>query len=123
MLTRLASIAVIAIALTPLADASPFGDAASRLDGRWQGDGFVLRIDASRAQGSFDANRPFQWQHFIVKEVTEDGVIFAIGNELFEATVDAEALRLSGTSFRGEKLLRRAPEGTLPSLEARGSLP
>lgn len=127
MLSRFVSIVLVAIAVAPWAAASPFADAASQLDGRWEGDGFVLKIDSSRAQASLDPSRPFHWQRFVVKEVTEDAFIFAIGNELFQATVDAEALRLSGTSFRGEKVLRRAPQGApesvLPSLETRGALP
>jgi hypothetical protein len=92
--------------------ASPFVDAATRLEGGWEGDNYVLRVDAQRAQASVDAARPFAWQRFLVKEVEGDRVTFAIGAELFEATIDADSLVLTSTSFRGERKLRRrhAPE-------------
>jgi hypothetical protein len=51
--------------------ASPFDDAARQLDGSWQGDGFVLRVDAQRAQASIDPARPFAWQRFLVKGIEE----------------------------------------------------
>ena len=111
MSIRFALLAGMAFLLAGLSAASPFVDAAKRLDGEWRGDGFVLKIDSRRAQASIDPNRPFEWGRFIVKDVREDDVVFTIGAELFEATVDADALRLTGTSFRGEKVLRRASEG------------
>ena len=123
MLTRFPLILAFVIAAAPWAAASPFGDAANLLDGEWHGDGFVLKIDSSRAQASLDPSRPFEWQRFVVKEVTEDDVVFAVGNELFEASVEAESLKLSGTIFRGEKLLRRTPRGASPILDVRGPLP
>ena len=38
---------------------------------------------------------------------TGDTVTFAIGPELYSATLDADTVRLSGTSFRGEVMLNR----------------
>ncbi len=124
MAPRFAVALSLFLTLASAAAASPFGEAADRLDGEWQGDdGFVLKIDSDRAQASVDPNRPFHWQRFIIREVTEDDVVFAIGNELFQAKVEPESLRLSGSGFRGEKLLRRARDATLPDLETRGALP
>ena len=124
MAPRFAFILPVALALGSAAFASPFREAGDRLDGEWRGgEGFVLEVGSDRAQASLDPNRPFQWQRFIIKEVTEDEVVFTIGNELFQAKVEPEALRLSGTGFRGEKLLRRAADATLPDLETRGALP
>lgn len=90
-----------------LAAASPFSDAAARLDGAWRGGDFVLKIDARRAQASTDPARPFDWQHFVVKEVSPDEVVFAVGPELYEAHIDADVLTLTGTSFRGTRVLFR----------------
>lgn len=113
LLRRYAWIAVAGVVLASMpAAASPFAEAAAQLDGEWRGDAFVLKVDSRRAQASIDPNRPFEWQRFIVKEVTDAEVIFAIGSELFEATVDAETLTLTGTSFRGERVLRRVQDGT-----------
>jgi hypothetical protein len=86
-------------------------EAAKRLDGNWQGNGFVLRVDIQRAQASIDPNRPFEWQRFMVKEVTPDEIVFTIGAELFEARVAEDTLTLSGTNFRGRRYLWR--EGPL----------
>jgi hypothetical protein len=95
------SLALLAVAPFAFA-ASPYADAARRLDGEWRGEGYVLRIDSERAQASLDPERPFEWQRFIVKEVSDGEIVFSVGAELFEASVDADKLVLTGTSFRGE---------------------
>lgn len=110
MLSRFSLIAGLILTALSGAAASPFVDAAERLDGEWRGDGFVLKIDSHRAQASVDPERPFQWQRFLVREVTEDEVVFAVGAELFEARMDAGTLTLTGTTFRGARILRQAPE-------------
>jgi hypothetical protein len=102
----LASLALL-VALAAPAVASVFSDAAERLDGIWRGGDFVLRVDARRAQASVDAERPFAWARFLVKEVTPTEVVFTIGSELYEARIENDTLTLTGTSFRGERLLSR----------------
>lgn len=87
--------------------ASPFGEAADRLNGEWRGADFVLKVDSRRAQASLDLKRPFHWERFLIKEVANDEVVFTVGAELFEATIDANILVLTGTSFRGQRLLFR----------------
>ncbi len=89
--------------------ASLFSEAAEQLDGEWRGDDFVLRVDARRAQASVDAARPFAWDRFLVKEVTDAEVVFTIGADLYQATFDNDTLTLTGTSFRGERVLSREP--------------
>jgi hypothetical protein len=86
---------------------SSFGEAAERLDGEWRGANFVLKVDSKRAQASIDPTRPFAWERFVIREVVENEVVFAIGAELFEAKLEADMLVLTGTSFRGEQLLFR----------------
>ncbi len=105
MRSRLLPLVLLLLGLVSTAAASPFTDAAARLDGEWLGENFVLRVDARRAQASTDAARPFAWQHFLIKEVTPEEVVFTIGPELFEARFEADALTLTGTSFRGERVL------------------
>jgi len=95
------------IAGAQFAYASPFSEAAGRLDGQWRGSDFVLRVDAKRAQASIDPGRPFAWEHFLIKEVSAEEIVFTIGAELFEAKVDAGTLTLTGTSFRGPRVLFR----------------
>lgn len=97
----------VALLASSLAAASPFGEASKQLDGEWRGDGFVLKVDSRRAQANIDPARPFDWQRFVVKEVTEDEVVFTVGTELFQARINAGTLALTGTGFRGERLLRR----------------
>jgi hypothetical protein len=87
--------------------ASPFSEAADRLDGEWRGTDFVLRVDAKRAQASINPDRPFEWQRFAVKEVAGSEIVFSIGAELYEAMIEAETLVLTSTSFRGERILFR----------------
>ena len=87
--------------------ASPFLDAAEFLNGNWRGDDFVLRVDSHRAQASVDAKRPFEWDRFLIRRVTDDEVIFAIGAELFEARLRDDTIVLTGTSFQGERVLGR----------------
>jgi hypothetical protein len=95
-------------ALLPIgAAASPFLEAAEFLDGAWTGDDFVLRVDSHRAQASVDAKRPFEWDRFLIREVTRDEVVFAVGAELFEAKRRDGEIVLTGTSFQGERVLRR----------------
>ena len=60
-----------------------------------------------RAQASVDAGRPFAWEHFLVKEVTPTEVVFSIGAELYEARIEDDTLTLTGTSFRGTRVLFR----------------
>jgi hypothetical protein len=90
------------------ATAAPtFAQAADQLDGEWRGGDFVLRVDSRRAQASVDAARPFEWEHFLIKEVSDSEIIFAVGAELFEAKLDADVLTLTSTSFRGARVLMR----------------
>ena len=96
-------------ALIAAAAASPLGDAAKQLDGEWRGSGHVLRIDSGRAQASIDPARPFEWRRFEVKEARDGEVVFVVGAELFQATLDDEMLVLTGTGFRGERVLFRDP--------------
>jgi hypothetical protein len=97
----------LAAEVPPAAAVSSFSEAARRLDGEWRGSDFVLRVDARRAQASIDAKRPFEWEHFLVKDVTESEIVFTVGAELFEAKVGADVLTLTGTSFRGARVLFR----------------
>ena len=125
MIKRLASLLLLAAVAPALA--SPLHEAAKRLDGQWQGGEFVLRVDSERAQANLDPERPFQWQRFEVEEVTEDDeVIFSVGAEVYEATINAEMLTLSSTGFRGERVLMRQPNPVEPitaeALNLRGRL-
>lgn len=96
---------------------SLFVEAADFLNGVWIGNGSVLRVDAARAQASADPARPFLWDRFIVKEVTNDEIVFAIGAELFEARIDDDTIAVTSTSFRGERVMFRE----LPEAELRGT--
>jgi hypothetical protein len=91
--------------------ATSFSEAAQRLDGEWRGTDFVLRVDAKRAQASVDIARPFEWERFLIKDVTEGEITFSVGAELFEAKLAEGTLTLTGTSFRGPRVLLR--EATL----------
>jgi hypothetical protein len=105
---RLALLILIVVAgLNRPAGASPFTEAAEQLDGEWRSSDFVLRVDSRRAQASIALNRPFEWQRFLIKEVRQNEIVFSVGAELFEAVVEAEILILTGTSFRGERVLFR----------------
>jgi len=87
--------------------AEPFIEAANYLSGVWQGDGYTLRVDASRAQASVDGARPFAWSRFLVKEVDGDEIVFSVGAEIFEARVNDLGIVLTSTVFRGERNLQR----------------
>jgi hypothetical protein len=87
--------------------ASPFSEAAERLDGEWRGTDYVLRVDAKRAQASINPALPFEWRRFEVKELRGLEIVFSIGAELYEATIEDEILVLTSTSFRGERILFR----------------
>jgi hypothetical protein len=97
----------ILLLLSAAAAASPRSEAALRLDGEWRGPDYVLKVDSRRAQASVNPERPFEWQRFEVKEAEGDEVVFSIGAELFEARMDGEMLLLTGTAFRGERVLFR----------------
>lgn len=92
------------------AGASTYAEAGRLLDGEWRSEGVVLRVDAERAQATITPARPFEWKRFVIKSVSGNEVIFAIGAELYEATVDGSSLRLTGTTFRGELVFLREPE-------------
>jgi hypothetical protein len=90
------------------AQAAPsFSEAANELDGDWRGGDFVLRVDARRAQASIDPSHPFEWEHFLIKEVNDREIVFAVGADLFEAKLGADTLTLTGTGFRGARVLFR----------------
>jgi hypothetical protein len=110
MRLRAALLALLFLAASDAWAASPFADAAQRLDGEWQNGDFVLRVDAKRAQASTAADRPFEWQRFLVKEVADTTVVFTIGAELFEAIMDSDTLVLTGTNFLGEQVLFRGAQ-------------
>jgi hypothetical protein len=101
--------------------ATPLGEAAAYLDGTWRGDNYVLRIDAARAQASVDAERPFEWTRFLVKEATDREIIFTVGAELFEARrgPDHTGMFLTSTSFRGQRLMWREDPSINPLDELR----
>ena len=67
----------------------------------------MLRVDAKRAQASVDLARPFEWERFLIKEVSEAEIIFTVGAELFEAKLAEDTLTLTGTNFRGPRVLFR----------------
>ena len=104
--SRVATV-LIGAALTSPAAGSALEDAARRLNGDWRSDTFVLRIDSARSQASVTPERPFEWQRFVVKEVAEDEIVFTVGAELFEAELEADTLVLTGTGFRGRRVLYR----------------
>ena len=105
---RAALLSVALLALGGAAGAAQsLAEAARLLNGEWHGDSFVLRIDADRAQASFAPERPFEWQRFIVQAYGEEEIVFSIGAELFQATVGEDTLTLTGTSFRGARVLFR----------------
>lgn len=104
----MALLAALIVAPSAALSASMFSEAADRLNGEWRGSDFVLRVDAKRAQASTAVDRPFEWQRFVVREVAGKAVVFAIGSEIFEAVVDADTLVLTGTDFRGERVLFRS---------------
>ena len=101
------SLALALIGVHPASAASTFVEAAEQLDGDWRGGNFVLRVDARRAQASVDPRHPFEWMHFLIKEVTADEIVFSVGPELYEGKLDADTLTLKSTSFRGARVLFR----------------
>jgi hypothetical protein len=82
-------------------------DVSRDLHGRWEGDGLRIQIDAARSQAQMRADRPFQWDRFMVKDVTEGDLAFSVGAELFEAVIDGDEMTVAATSFRGTRRLRR----------------
>lgn len=107
MLARVLLLGAALILGAQSSGASEFFDAAKRLDGEWRGGSFVLKVDAGRAQASVDPARPFEWENFLVKEVSGEAIVFAVGAELYEAKLDADTLTLTGTTFRGSRVLMR----------------
>lgn len=101
------SLLALAMLVLPVAAASPFAEAARRLDGLWTGDDSVLQVDSRRAQARMDPDRPFQWQRFAVREIRDGAILFAVGAELYEADLDGDTLTLTGTAFVGARLLHR----------------
>ena len=77
------------------------------VDGKWNGDGFALKVDSARAQANVDPALPYQWDRYGIKSVSDGRMIFFIGAELYEALVSQRSISLSSTSFRGERRLDR----------------
>jgi hypothetical protein len=95
---------------TPAGAASSFAEAAELLNGEWRGANFLLKVDARRAQASVDPDHPFEWEHFLIKEVDGNEIVFTVGGELFEAKLGPNVITLTGTSFRGPRVLFREAE-------------
>ena len=77
------------------------------MDGKWNGDGFALKVDSARAQANVDPSLPYQWDRYGIKSVSDGRMIFFVGAELYEALVSQRSISLSSTSFRGERRLDR----------------
>lgn len=108
MLARTILVTLMLLGGASAAVAAPsFNEAARLLDGKWRGEAFVLRVDAKRAQASTAPDRPFEWRRFLVKQVRDNAVVFSIGADIYEATIEADSLTLTGTSFRGAQVLVR----------------
>ena len=82
-------------------------EAMRLLEGKWIGDGFALEFDSARAQANVDPRLPYQWDRYGIRTASDGTVIFAVGAELYQASVQAGSLILSSTSFRGERRLGR----------------
>lgn len=78
-----------------------------RLEGVWHSSNYILRVDAGRLQANVNGNAPFSWQRFRVRQASSNEVVFAVGAQIFVAKVAESSLRLTSTSFRGEKELTR----------------
>jgi hypothetical protein len=124
MRIRAGLLALCLAAPLPCQAASPFAQAASTLDGQWKGDDFMLKIDSTRAQASLDPARPFEWRRFLVQSVSGETVTFSVGPDVFEARIADDELKLTGTTFRGERtLVRHEPAALEPALSDGSTAP
>jgi hypothetical protein len=77
------------------------------LDGIWEGDGLRLTIDSARAQANVGSRGPLQRDPFFVDYETDQEVVFVVGADVFTAAIDGDDMILTGTSFAGERAMRR----------------
>jgi hypothetical protein len=102
---------------TPLSPAHPVeavpitepqsANVASLLGGTWRNPGYVLRVDAARAQANVDPASPFRWQRFKIRKMSGNQITFTVGVQVYVAQVTKTSLVLSSTGFRGEETLSR----------------
>jgi hypothetical protein len=106
------SVGIISVSITdesPDLEPPAAMQAVLQLNGAWTGADYRLQIDGERAQANTYAGLPFRWERFLVRAVPEDNrVKFAIGADLYEATVNGDSIALKSTAFRGERLLSRS---------------
>lgn len=85
-----------------------FIDAERALNGTWDGDGTILRIDTRRMQVNLDPDKPFDWRPLWLEDISGKMVTFTIGTMPYIALFASEtALILTSPSFEGERSLRR----------------
>jgi hypothetical protein len=99
-------IRVVRVVQLPAAEGAS-ASVAEGLDGYWENSGLSLRIDPKRAQAKYDAERPLEWKRFLIRAVEGEGVIFAIGSDVYQAQIEPDRLVLTSTLFRGEQVLYR----------------
>ena len=88
----------------------PSAEAPQALDllhGTWRGDGLSMTIDTNRSQALRDPKRPFDWQPFVIRNVTGNVVVFRIGAVDFFAVVAPEQISVTSWEFQGNRTLSR----------------
>ena len=77
------------------------------LNGTWEGRGLMISIDTERLQANTDPNHPFRWEPLVIRNVTGNMVVFAIGKQLFIGLVEDDKLTLTSPALLNSYVFRR----------------
>lgn len=66
------------------------------MNGVWIGDGVELTLDTARMLANIDATKPFQRDALILQNITDQMVVFSIGNSQFIGLFNGNELALTG---------------------------
>ncbi len=100
-----------AISLTALAihTASVAADprALAFMNGVWIGEGIALTLDTERMLANVDSSKPFQRDALFLQNITDQMVVFSIGDRSFIGLFDRDDLALTGSGLTGTVRLSR----------------
>lgn len=77
------------------------------MHGLWAGEGYVVLVDACRHLGRFGTKEPFAFGALRVRDVTDDLVVFLIGERQLIGLFDGDALTITGHGIDGSPVLQR----------------
>ena len=96
--------AVLLVFVVTVASARASEPALSFMRGMWQGEGLMLFLDTEHMQANTSADKPFQREPLVIRNIADRMVVFDIGARRYIGLFKGNELQLSGGE--GDKVVR-----------------